>query len=147
MLWIWVAITVVTAIMEFVTVQMISIWFTAGALVALIAYAAGAEYWVQIIVFVLVSLILLLSFRKIAMKWLLRNVKEHSTNSDALIGTVIKLIEDITIDTPGAAKVGDIVWTVVGSNGFTATAGEHVKVLTIDGNKLVVTSVEQEKSV
>lgn len=137
MLWIWVALTVVTAIVEFCTVQMVSIWFTAGSLAALIAYAAGAPYWAQIIVFVIVSLILLLCFRELMMKWLLKNVKSR-TNSDALIDTVIKLKSDITEDDMGTAEVGDVTWNVIGKNGFTAVTGDHVRIVEIDGNKLVV---------
>lgn len=137
MLWIWVAIAVITAIVELATVQMVSIWFTAGALSSLIAYGAKAPYWAQIIVFFVVSFIFLICFRKMSMKWLLRNLKDK-TNSDALIGTIVKLTQSIDSDGHGETRINDVTWTVVSKSNFRAEIGEHVKIVAIDGNKLIV---------
>lgn len=141
MLYIWVALAAITAIIEIATVQMVSIWFTAGSLSALIAYAAGAPYWAQLIVFFVISFVFLVCFRKVSLKWILRNVKDK-TNSDALIGTIVKLTSDIQEDESGTAQINDIVWTVIGKNGFTAKSGDHVKIVDIQGNKLVVESTD-----
>lgn len=145
MLWIWVAIIAITAIAELFTVQMISIWFTVGSFAAIIAYAAHAPYWAQIVVFFVISVICLAFFRKLSMKWLLRNVKGH-TNANSLIGKTTRLLSDITEDEDGTLQFSDVVWTAIGLNGFTATAGTRVEVVEIRGNKLVVKSAEIEES-
>lgn len=142
MLWIWVAIAVIAAIVEIATVQMVSVWFTVGALAAIIAYAAKGVYWVQVIVFFAVSVILLLCFRRVCMKWILKNIKER-TNADALIGTTVRLSEPITRDSYGAAPYRDVTWTVAGKDGFVAEAGEHVKIVDIQGNKLIVEKADE----
>lgn len=136
MLWIWVAVAVITAIVEIATIEMASIWFTAGALCALIAYAAKAPYWAQIIVFFAVSFVCLVCFRKVCLKWVLKNIR-NKTNSDALIGSTVKLTAEIGEDKEGETKINDVVWTVVGKDGFCAQAGEKVKIVAIDGNKLI----------
>lgn len=141
MLWIWVALAVVTAIIEIATVEMVSIWFTAGSLCAIIAYAAKAPYWGQLIVFFVISFVFLVCFRKVCLKWVLKNVKEK-TNTDALVGNVIKLTADIEEDKSGEAEINDVVWSVKGKDGYLAKAGEHVKIVGIEGNKLIVESVD-----
>ncbi|MDD4839650.1 MAG: NfeD family protein [Clostridia bacterium] len=137
MIWVWVGILVLSAIIEFATVEMVAIWFSVGAIVGLICALFSAPIWLQIVLFVVVSAALMLFLRTISLKWLLRNAKEK-TNIDVLIGQKIKLITAVTEDEFGSAKHNDVVWTVAGEDGFTAEAGEYVKVVEIKGNKLIV---------
>ena len=55
---IWLAILTFFLVAEAVTVQLTTIWFAGGALVAALAAGMGAEEWLQIILFLAVSLIL-----------------------------------------------------------------------------------------
>lgn len=145
MIWIWLAVTAVAAIIEFLTVEMVSVWFTVGGLFAMVTYAAGAPYWAQLIVFILVSVVCLFAFRKLAMKWLVRHIKGE-TNTDALIGKIVKIIDPIDDDGIGSAKINDVIWTVVGKAGIRAESGDHVKIVEIQGNKLIVTLQEEESA-
>lgn len=138
MIWIWLAITAITAVVEFLTVEMVSVWFTVGGLFAMVTYAAGAPYWAQLIVFIVVSVVCLFAFRKLAMKWLVRHIKGE-TNCDALIGKSVKIVDAIDDDGIGSVKINDVIWTAVGKDGIRANAGEYVKVVEIQGNKLIVT--------
>ena len=70
MLWVWLAVFVVTAIIEFISVELVSVWCSFASIVAIIFDACVASVELQIIVFFAVSLILLLSLRKVAKKWL-----------------------------------------------------------------------------
>ena len=66
MFWIWLGVIIVTAIIEFATMEIVSIWFTFGALIPLILSVTKAVSWeIQIIVFVLVSAILIVSLRSV----------------------------------------------------------------------------------
>ena len=67
---IWLALLIVFAITEGVTVALVSIWFMGGALAALIAALCGAELWVQVVLFFAVSILLLLCLRPLI--WLPR---------------------------------------------------------------------------
>ena len=60
---IWLAILTFFLVAEAVTVQLTTIWFAGGALVAALAAGMGAEEWLQIILFLAVSLILLILAR------------------------------------------------------------------------------------
>ena len=57
---IWLAILTFFLVAEAVTVQLTTIWFAGGALVAALVAGMGAEEWLQIILFLVVSLILLI---------------------------------------------------------------------------------------
>ncbi len=52
---IWLAILTFFLVAEAVTVQLTTIWFAGGALVAALAAGMGAEEWLQIILFLAVS--------------------------------------------------------------------------------------------
>ena len=52
MLTIWLAITVIAIIIEILTIDLVSIWFAAGSIVALIAYLLNASTTIQIVLFV-----------------------------------------------------------------------------------------------
>ena len=49
MLTIWLAITVIAIIIEILTIDLVSIWFAAGSIVALIAYLLNASTTIQIV--------------------------------------------------------------------------------------------------
>ena len=57
MLWIWLGITIIAAAIELITIDLVSIWFTIGGIGALIAYALGLSQTIQIVVFVILSII------------------------------------------------------------------------------------------
>ena len=58
-IFLWLALFAVFLIVEAGTVALVSIWFALGALAALVSCALGAEMWLQITVFLVVSLVLL----------------------------------------------------------------------------------------
>lgn len=66
---IWLIILVVCIIIEIITMGLTTIWFAGGALVSAIAAAFSAPLWLQIILFLVVSLILLYLTRPIAVKY------------------------------------------------------------------------------
>lgn len=49
--WIWGSLFVLTVIAEIASQQLISIWFAAGSLVALLAALCGAPIWLQALLF------------------------------------------------------------------------------------------------
>ena len=75
MLWIWLGVIIVTAIIELVTIDLVSIWFTLGGIGALIAYALGLNQTIQIIIFIILSVICIGISRPLAKKYL-KNTKQ-----------------------------------------------------------------------
>ena len=80
----WIVILIVAIIVEIITLGLTSIWFAGGALVALIAAALHAPLWLQILLFVAVSLLLLLFTRPIAVKYF--NKDRVRTNAESIVG-------------------------------------------------------------
>lgn len=85
-LWIWGIVTAISLVVEFMTSNLITIWFAAGGLVILLVVSLVdiSLIW-QLVIFAGVSILLLLCARKICLK-LLRNdnagVSSQETKSD-----------------------------------------------------------------
>ena len=143
---IWLVLMVVFLIAESQSVTMVSLWFAAGALGALIAELCGAELWLQIVIFFAVSIVLLASLRPIARKYF--TPKIIKTNVDSLIGQTGLVTADIdNVTAQGQVKLGAMEWTARSTSGETIKAGSLVKVDKIEGVKVYVTPVQVDAPV
>lgn len=140
---IWLALIVVFIIMEAATVQLISTWFAVGALAAMIVSLIGGEVWLQVVVFLTVSIVLLALLWPMARKHL--KPKLVATNADALIGKVCTVTEAIDPIEGGRVKLGDVTWSARSENKI--LAGTQVKILKIQGAKVFVEEVKKEVEV
>ena len=89
----WVAIIVITIVVEFVTVGLTTIWMTGGALVALAIALLGGGLNLQLAAFFAVTFILLYWTRPIAVKYL--NSRRTRTNVEETLGSPVRVIERI----------------------------------------------------
>ncbi len=134
---IWIALFVVLIIIEAFTAQLTTIWFAAGAVVAAIASFLNAPEWLEWTLFFSVSFILLLFTRKIAIKLLKTSPKP--TNADRALGQNGIVTEEIVnLNAKGSVSLNGTLWTARSLNGETISAGETVKVIRIEGVKLIV---------
>lgn len=137
MLWIWIGLIVVTAAVEAATVQLVTVWFAVGGVAGLIAYAAGLEIWLQILIFAIVSAVALAVTRPLVKKF--TNGRRMPTNADRFIGEKAVVTEKIENDlSKGAVKIGGLEWTARSVDSETAEVGEQVTVEAIEGAKLIV---------
>ncbi len=137
MLWVWIGLIVVTAAVEAATVQLVPVWFAVGGVAGLIAYAAGLEIWLQILIFALVSAVALAVTRPLVKKF--TNGRKMPTNADRYIGEKAVVTEKIENDlSKGAVKIGGLEWTARSVDSETAEVGEQVTVEAIEGAKLIV---------
>lgn len=140
---VWLVLMVAFLIAEASTVQLICIWFAAGSLSALLVGLLGAELWLQILVFFVVSIVLLAALWPVAKKRF--NTKRVATNADALIGKICLVTEDIDPMEGGRVKVGDVTWRAHCDKEI--SAGTRVKILRIQGAKVIVEEVKNEVEV
>lgn len=143
MIWIWLGIFVLAFVVEAITQDLVSIWFGIGALVCVcISYVT--PWWVQIIVFVVISTITLIATRPLVKKILSR--QERKTNSDEFIGQKVKVIKDITKFDGGEVKLNGIIYTAILRDADEKTINNDaiVEVVAIKGNRLVVKNIEGE---
>ena len=142
---IWLALIVVFLVMEAATVQLISTWFAAGALAAMIVSLIGGAVWLQIVVFLTVSIVLLVLLWPIARKHL--KPKLVATNADALVGRICMVTEAIAPMESGRVKVCDVTWSARSVSDTQIPAGTLVKVMKIQGAKVFVEQVKKEVEV
>lgn len=134
---IWLIAAIVLLVVEALTAGLATIWFAAGAFVALVFALFDTPLWLQVLVFFASSIVLLVSTRKIFVEKLKTGVEK--TNVDALIGQEGLVTMDIAPFAPGQVKVKGQIWTAVGSQSGEAIAeGTLVRISAIEGVKLVV---------
>lgn len=137
MILIWIAGIVAFIVLEAVTYQLVSVWFALGAIFAVIAMAAGADFTVQMIIFIAISGICLLCLRPVSKK-LLKNESER-TNADSLIGKEVIITKEINnLISAGEGKVNGMTWTLRSEDNSVIGEGETAVVTAIEGVKLIV---------
>lgn len=138
---IWLGISVIAIIVEIITVDLVSIWFAAGGIVALVATLLGASQMVQIILFALVTIIAIIVTRPLAKKYLHGNVEK--TNFDRVIGKHGLVTKNITPDTKGEVKVMSTLWLATSIDNTAINEGEYCEILAVEGAHLVVKKIEE----
>ena len=141
---IWLALFVIMIIIEASGPALVSIWFSVGALLALIvSFIPGVAWWIEIIVFLVVSTACLIALRPICKRYFKRNTL--NTNVDSFVGKRGYVIEEIEDLKPGAVKIGDVSWTAVPADRKAKILeNEIIEVVAVSGNKLVVKKVEEK---
>lgn len=135
--YLWLGAVILFGVIEALTVGIVSIWFSIGALAALIAAALHAAPWLQITVFLAVSAVALIITRPLIKKKIL--LRTTPTNADMLIGergTVDEAIDNLT--GTGSVKISGKVWSAKSENGDVIPSGSTVTAVRIEGVKLIV---------
>ena len=140
MVLIWFVIIIVAALIEMNTMDLTSIWFSAGALFAFILALIGVNVPIQIVVFVVFSFVFVLSVRPIAKNYFKTN--QISTNADRLIGKVAVCTRKIEVGYRGEVKIDGKYWLAVTSGEENIEVNERVEVLAIEGVKLIVEKIK-----
>ncbi len=106
---VWLVIFIVMLGIEIATLGLTTIWFAGGALVATLIAAIGLPLYVQIPVFLVVSVVLLLFTRPIAQKYF--NKERIRTNAESLVGQTAVVTERIhNIKGMGKAVINGHEW-------------------------------------
>ena len=138
---IWLGLTVAFLIAEASTVTVISLWFAAGALVAMAMALLGGAIWLQVLTFLVVSAIALTALRPLVRKYL--TPKLTATNIDSIIGSIGIVTAPIdNIGATGQVKLNGMEWTARSTSGDPIPAGIKVRVDRIEGVKVFVSPAE-----
>ena len=138
MFYIWLIIIIVLGIIEAMTVNLVSIWFIISGLFALITSFIFDNFLIQFAIFVVLGVLLLITTRDILEKKL---VSKEKTNLDRIIGMKGVVTEEIDMFQIGEVKVDGKAWSAVSNTKL--EVGEVVKILKIEGVKLIVERVEE----
>lgn len=139
---VWLLAMVVLLIVEGIVPGLISIWFAAGALVALLVSLWGAPIWLQGVCFLVCSLAFLVLTRPLAKKYV--NSRATPTNADRIIGQDCVVKEEIdNLRGTGAVSVDGKIWTArLETPDGMAPEGSVVKAVRIEGVRLIVSKPE-----
>ncbi|MBR5471376.1 MAG: helix-turn-helix domain-containing protein [Oscillibacter sp.] len=143
---VWTAAIILFGVVEAATAGLVSIWFVAGALVALIAAFVDASLVVQIILFLVVSAAALALTRPMLRK--ITNANAVPTNADRVLGEMAKVTETIDNENSvGAVYVDGKTWSARSTDGSVIPAGSRVYIESMQGVKLLVKKSEEKVEV
>lgn len=133
---IWLAIAAVMAVIEVMSLGLITMWFVVGALVAFVANLLGADIFVQIVVFLVVSVLCLVVLRPVFLKY-----RKHGERSEpTVIGQTAVVME--TIDNnrlTGRIETEDrMTWSARSTDCSVIPVGEIVQIVGQESIKLIV---------
>ena len=139
---IWLIILVVCIVVELITMGLTTIWFAGGALIAAIAAALSLPIWLQILLFLVVSLVLLYLTRPVAVKYF--NKDRVKTNAESLVGQQAIVISEIdNLQGIGQVTVGRQEWSArTTDDNKKLPVGSVVIIRAISGVKLIVEEKE-----
>ena len=138
---IWLALTVVFLITEAATVTVVSLWFAAGSLAAMVTALTGGGLAFQATVFLIISIVMLTALRPLVRKYVTPTLTP--TNIDSVIGSVgIVTVQIDNISATGQVKLSGMEWTARSTSGEPIAAGTQVTVNRIEGVKVFVSPAE-----
>ena len=142
---IWLILLIVFLIVEAACpIHLVSLWFAAGALVAMVAGLLGAELWLQAVLFFVVSGATLGLLAPIVRRYIKPRIVR--TNVDAMVGKQGYVTENVDNLLPsGQVKLGGMPWTARSENGEQIPKDTLVEVVRIEGVKAFVKIVEETR--
>ena len=134
---IWIAAIIIFGIAEAATAGLVSIWFVAGAVAALVATELGAALWLQFATFLVVSILALTATRPLARKMLDKTIVP--TNADRVLHNVAMVTETVDNENAtGAVYIDGKTWTARSDSGEIIEKGKMAKIVRMEGVKLYV---------
>lgn len=137
---IWIIIAIIAIGIDILTSNFLFVWFTSGAVVAMISTLFGVSVGYQIVIFLVVNLITI----SIGYPWVKKKfqkvVKRTPLMEENYIGRVMKAEENI--ENRVRIKVDGVFWTAQ-NIGDEIKVGEKFKILGIDGIKLLIKKEEE----
>ena len=142
----WLGAMIVFLLAEAATVTLVSIWFAAGALGAIVVALLGGGVVLQVTVFLALAVALLLSLRSIVRKHFTPHVTK--TNIDCVIGATGIVVTPVNnIAALGQVQINGIEWSARSTSGSHIPAGALVKVDRVEGVKVFVSLAEEPAQV
>lgn len=133
----WLIVGIAAVVLELITpTALVSIWFAVGSVVAMLLAFFQAALEIQIVCFVFVSVVAMLIVRPVATHYLRGNTV--ATNADRCIGQICILTKAISETKWGEIVWNGVAWSAVSVNNESIEEGTKVKVIAIEGAKLIV---------
>lgn len=134
MIYIWLIIVILLAIAEFMTVNLVTIWYVASGLITIALSFFIDNFYIQLGIFTILGTVLLITTRTTLMKVL--KIKSVRTNADKIIDQEAVVLEKIDKNIIGKVKIDGNEWRAVSDH--LIKKGKVVIIKEIKGNKVIV---------
>ena len=139
----WLILVAILVVIELMTMGLTTVWFAVGGVAAYIAAVCGANIYIQVVIFLVVSLVTLLFTRPFAVKYI--NKDRAKTNVDTMPGKKAKVIEQIdNFNAKGRVQVDGQEWMARSADGEILNEGDEVVIKQVSGVKLIVEKPDAE---
>lgn len=145
MICIWISVFVITLFIELNTADLTIIWFCVSSLVSFILSLFGISYVIQIVVFVIVSLVLLVATRPLTKNMM--NKTLIRTNADRIISSIGIVTKTINPDEIGEVKVGSEYWRAISADNSLIEENEKITIISFSGNKVIVSKINRDQNI
>jgi len=135
-IWVWVALTIVFAVIEVFTLGLTTIWFALASLVMVFLSFLPIPLVFQILIFLAISAVLLIFTRPVALKKF--RAGREKTNVDSLIGKYALVTRKISEFENGEVKLNGQIWTARSQDGAELNEGTKCEVVRIEGVHAIV---------
>lgn len=140
---IWLIILVVCLVIEIGTLGLTTIWFAGGAILSFIIALLKGPLWLQILVFLIASIVLLIFTRPVAMKYFNKN--RIKTNVETMAGKKAIVTEQVdNLKGTGKIVTDGMEWTARSKDDTVIEEGSVVTVLEVQGVKAIIEKGEEE---
>lgn len=139
---VWLIISAMLIIIDAFTASFMLVWFGISGFVAALLSALGVSLGAQVVVFLIGGLILAILLYPIAKEKFKVDKKTLLTREETYEGKVLKAEHDI--EDKGSIKLDGVLWNAI-NEGSAIKKGEFFKILRLEGNKIVIEKVEEEK--
>lgn len=143
MVYVWLGAFIIFLLIEIMTLALTTVWFATGALAATIVSLCNGPLWLQIGVFLVISLVMLIFTRPYAVKFF--NKGRIKTNLDEIIGKQVVVTKEINnLKGQGEVLVNGLPWTARSVNDSQVIEKDRLVVINaIEGVKVIVEPVNK----
>jgi membrane protein implicated in regulation of membrane protease activity len=136
----WLVAMVIFLILEMATISLVSIWFVGGSLAAFLVSFAVRKPWIEVLVFLGVSLALLFLIRPLARKFSVKKKDQIRSGAQALVGKRAVVTEQIdNLHATGSVQVNGQYWSAKCLDDEEKIEKDSVVIIReVDGVRLVV---------
>lgn len=133
---VWLGVAALMGIVEIASLGLITMWFFIGALFAFAANLLGADLFMQIVVFLIVSVACLVGLRPVFVKYRDRGKQEEPTH----VGQTAVVVEDVDNEglTGRVETDNRMTWAARSADGSFIPQGAVVRIVGQESVKLIV---------
>ncbi len=142
-LWqLWAIVAVICLIMELTSGDFFIICFSIGGLVATFGAVLGMNFYGQVILFIIFSVLSIFLVRPVALRWFHKNDPNRASNADAINGRTGVVTEAIPAGSYGYVKIDGDLWRAYTADGQPLPVGTRVSVVSRESTIITVKSEE-----